>query len=109
MDDIQIGEDLIVLDEVAIEDEASAADDVTITDDAAEITDDINSAADIIEEVETGAQSIVEDENVTVVYSLYSIWESGYTLGIEIKNNDDKVLRDWAAILPIKGEITSCW
>lgn len=106
------------------EEEAFAADDVTITDDAAEITDNINGSADVIEEVGTedaadseiaedillaGAQSIVEAENVTAVYSLYSIWESGYTLGIEIKNNGDEALRNWAAILPIKGEVASCW
>ena len=72
-------------------------------------TDDV--ANDIAEEIAlvSGLQSIVEAEKISVTYTLNSIWESGYSLSVDVKNVSEEVVSEWALKLPITNEIASIW
>lgn len=61
------------------------------------------------ENLVSGTRSIVETDGLCVVYTLNSIWESGYSLGVEVKNISEETVSKWAARIPIKEEIASIW
>lgn len=55
----------------------------------------------------SGTKSILETDGLCVVYTLSSIWKSGHSLGVEVKNISEETVSEWAARIPIKEEIAS--
>lgn len=50
----------------------------------------------------SGTKSILETDGLCVVYTLSSIWKSGHSLGVEVKNISEETVSEWAARIPIK-------
>ena len=54
-----------------------------------------------------GSKSYVELEEIKVTYSLLWIMKNEYSLSVKIENKSDDVIKNWAAVIPIKGKVLS--
>ena len=56
-----------------------------------------------------GENKEAQKEDYSVHYQVDSDWGSGFTAGIQITNNTDKILEDWLLEFDFEREITDIW